>query len=109
MRQQKKPTLSHVFFAGLLFSLPPVLYAGCALFAAAFLFALVTLPVEWDASARAKQHLVTAGIVAPGQERDAGRVLNAAFLTYLAGAVSSLLTLLYYLHRAGLIGGRSRD
>jgi hypothetical protein len=32
MRQQKKPTLSHVFFAGLLFSLPPVLYAGCALF-----------------------------------------------------------------------------
>jgi len=36
-------------------------------------------------------------------------VLNAAFLTYLAGAISSLLTLLYFLFRAGLLGGRSRD
>ena len=51
-----------------------------------------------------------AGIVSPDQEPQAGRVLNAAFLTYLAGAVSSLLTLLYFLFRAGLIGGgRSRD
>ena len=97
----------YVFAAGFMFR--PLLYVGCALFAAAFLFALVTLPVEWDASARAKRHLVTAGVVSPGQERDAGRVLNAAFLTYLAGAVSSLLTLLYFLMRAGVIGGGRRD
>ena len=97
----------YVFAAGFMFR--PLLYVGCALFAAAFLFALVTLPVEWDASARAKRHLVTAGVVSPGQERDAGRVLNAAFLTYLAGAVSSLLTLLYFLFRAGVIGGGRRD
>ena len=98
----------YVVAAGFLFR--PLLYVGCALFAIAFLFALVTLPVEWDASSRAKQHLLTAGIVSPGQEGDAGRVLNAAFLTYLAAAVSSLMTLLYYLLRAGIIGGsRDRD
>ena len=97
----------YVFAAGFMFR--PLLYVGCALFAAALLFALVTLPVEWDASARAKRHLAAAGVVSPGQERDAGRVLNAAFLTYLAGAVSSLLTLLYFLFRAGVIGGGRRD
>lgn len=98
----------YVVAAGFMFR--PLLYVGCALFAVAFIFALVTLPVEWDASSRAKRHLVMAGIVSPGQERDAGRVLNAAFLTYLAAAVSSLMTLLYYLLRAGIIGGgRDRD
>ncbi len=98
----------YVFAAGFMFR--PLLYVGCALFAVAFLFALVTLPVEWDASARAKQHLLMAGIVSPGQEREAGRVLNAAFLTYLAAAISSLMSLLYFLYRAGLLGGnRDRD
>jgi len=99
----------YVFAAGMLFRSPAVVYAGCALFAVAFLFSLITLPVEWDASARAKSHIVGAGVVSPAQEADAGKVLNAAFLTYLAGAVSSLLTLLYFLMRAGLLGGRSRD
>lgn len=93
----------YVVAAGFMFR--PLLYVGCAMFAIAFLFSIVTLPVEWDASERAKQHLVAAGIVSPDQERDAGRVLNAAFLTYVAGAVGSLLTLLYYLARAGVIGG----
>jgi len=98
----------YVVAAGFMFR--PLLYVGCAMFAVAFLFSVVTLPVEWDASARAKQHLVSAGIVSPGQEGDAGRVLNAAFLTYVAGAVGSLLTLLYYLTKAGIIGGgRDRD
>lgn len=82
---------------------------GIALFGAAVLFSLVTLPVEWDASARAKAHIVSAGIVSPGQEAQAGRVLNAAFLTYVAGAVSALLTLLYYLIRSGLLGGGRRN
>jgi Zn-dependent membrane protease YugP len=82
---------------------------GIALFAAAVLFSLVTLPVEWDASARAKAHIVSAGIVSPGQETQAGRVLNAAFLTYVAGAVSALMTLAYYLIRSGLLGGSRRD
>lgn len=97
----------YVVAAGFMFR--PLLLVGCAMFAVAFIFSIITLPVEWDASARAKQHLVSSGIVSPSQEAEAGRVLNAAFLTYLAGAVGSLLTLLYYLMRAGVIGGRSRD
>lgn len=100
----------YVFLAGLVFRSQPLVYAGCVLFAAAFVFSVITLPVEWDASARAKQHMVMSGIVSPGQEKDAGRVLNAAFLTYVAAAVSSLMTLLYFLMRAGIIGGgRNRD
>ena len=80
-----------------------VLIAGCVLFAAAVLFAVVTLPVEWDASARAKTAMVEAGIVTEQEVIGSGRVLNAAFLTYLAAAIASILTLLYYLHRAGVL------
>ncbi|NNJ70403.1 MAG: zinc metallopeptidase [Kiritimatiellales bacterium] len=79
---------------------------GVALFAVGFLFALVTLPVEWDATARAKRQMVTDGIVQPSEAQDAGKVLDAAFLTYVAAAVSALLTLLYYMMRLGLLGGR---
>ncbi len=79
---------------------------GIALFAVVVLFSLITLPVEWDASARAKRLMVAAGIVAAPEQRQAGQVLNAAFLTYIAAAVSALMTLLYFLLRAGLLGGR---
>jgi Zn-dependent membrane protease YugP len=79
---------------------------GVWLFGIGFFFALVTLPVEWDASARAKRQMVTDGIVAPSEANDAGKVLDAAFLTYVAAAVSALLTLLYYMMRLGLLGGR---
>lgn len=80
-----------------------VVLAGCALFAAAVVFSVVTLPVEWDASARAKTAMLQAGIVTEQEADGAGKVLNAAFLTYLAAAISSLLTLLYYLHRSGIL------
>ncbi len=98
-----------IFVLGLLFQAPAIMYFAIALFAAVFLFTLVTLPVEYNASARAKEHIVTCGIVSPDQAADAGKVLNAAFLTYLASAASALMTLLYYLLRSGLLGGRSRD
>ena len=89
---------------------PFLIKAGIILFTAAVAFSVVTLPVEWDASARAKKALVTAGILQPSEREHAGSVLNAAFMTYVAGAVSSLATLLYYLIRAGVIGGgRRRD
>ena len=84
----------------------PVVLAGCALFGVAVLFSVITLPVEWDASARAKTAMLKAGIVSDDEADAAGRVLNAAFMTYLASAIASILTLLYYLYRAGLIGGR---
>lgn len=83
-----------------------LMVAGALLLSVSVLFTLVTLPVEWDASARAKRYMVKDGIVSPAQEADAGAVLNAAFLTYLAAAISSVMTLLYWLYRSGLIGGR---
>jgi uncharacterized protein len=96
----------YVFFAGMLFRLQPLMYAGIVMFAVAFLFSVVTLPVEWNASSRAKEYIVSSGIVSPAQADDSAKVLNAAFLTYVAAAVSSLLTLLYYILRSGLLGGR---
>ena len=86
-----------------------LLKIGIVCFATTVVFALVTLPVEWDASHRAKEHMVSSFVVGPDQAVAAGRVLNAAFLTYVAAAVSALLTLLYYLIRSGLLGGGRRD
>jgi Zn-dependent membrane protease YugP len=78
---------------------------GILLFALVVLFSLVTLPVEWNASSRAKKLMRSTGIVGAGEDVMAGQVLNAAFLTYVASAVSALMTLLYYLMRFGLLGG----
>ena len=83
--------------------------AGIVLFSGAVLFSIVTLPVEWNASARAKRLMVQAGIVTSVEQPHAAKVLNAAFLTYVAGAVTAVLTLLYFLFRAGLIGNRRDD
>jgi len=71
-------------------------WVGVALFAAMALFALVTLPVEFDASRRAKQQLVAGGIVIGNELRGVNAVLDAAALTYVAGAVQAISTLLYY-------------
>ena len=65
--------------------------------------------MEWNATARAKRLMVSAGIVSYEEQQHAGRVLNAAFLTYVAAAVTALLQLLYFLIRAGLLGGRRND
>ena len=80
-----------------------VVLAGVALFSAAVIFSVITLPVEWDASARAKTAMVEAGIVNQQEAGAAAKVLNAAFLTYLASAIASIMTLIYYLHRSGLL------
>ena len=98
-----------VLIAGFIFQAQSLILIGAVLFSAAVVFSIVTLPVEWDASARAKKLMVRCGIVSPNEQKQAGEVLNAAFLTYLAAAISSLLTLLYYLFRAGVFGGRSDD
>ncbi len=87
------------------FFIQPFLLLGVALFAISVVFSLVTLPVEWDASRRAKIAMDEAKMLTPEENRHASKVLNAAFLTYLAAAVTSLLTLLYYLFRLGLLGG----
>lgn len=95
-----------VMMFGLILGSMKMFIVGVALFSMVLLFQLVTLPVEFDASARAKKLAVASGIVT-GQEREGmDRVLNAAALTYVAAAISTLLTLLYFLMRAGLLGGR---
>lgn len=86
----------------------PLIKFGILLFSAAVAFSLVTLPVEWNASSRAKAQMVSNGIVTQAESGAAGQVLNAAFMTYVAAAASAILTLFYYLLRSGLLGG-SRD
>lgn len=80
---------------------------GVALFSTAVLFQLVTLPVEFNASGRAKDALVSNGVLR-SQEEITGvrRVLNAAALTYIAAAIAALAQLLYWALRLGLLGGR---
>lgn len=83
---------------------------GVALFAMSTFFTLVTVPVEFDASARAKQSLLHMGVVRRGEEADAvAATLTAAGMTYVAAAISSIAMLLYWAMKAGLLGGRSDD
>lgn len=82
-------------------------WLGVIVFSGGALFALATLPVEFDASARAKRLLAQSGIIQSDEEiRGVNSVLNAAALTYVAGLVTAILQLLYYV---SLISGRSRD
>jgi Zn-dependent membrane protease YugP len=78
-------------------------WVGLAIFGATALFSIVTLPVEFDASKRAKELLVSTGILAPQELQGASSVLNAAALTYVAAALQAIMTLLYY---ATLLMGR---
>ncbi len=71
-------------------------WIGLILFGAIAVFALVTLPVEFDASKRAKQILVSQGVVSQQELKGVNAVLDAAALTYVAGAIQALTTLLYY-------------
>lgn len=83
-----------IFLLGILFSWEPLVYVGIACFGLTLLFALVTLPVEFNASARAVAALQDGGYL-NGEELDGAKaVLHAAALTYVASAVSSLLQLL---------------
>ena len=95
-----------VMIGGLFLGMTNLVLIGAVLFSMVLLFQIVTLPVEFDASNRAKQLVVEYGIVSPSERQGVDRVLNAAALTYVAAAVSTLLTLLYFLMRAGLLGGR---
>ena len=77
-----------------------VILVGCALFGLVLLFQLVTLPVEFDATKRAKQIVVAVGIVHREERVGMDKGLNAAAMTYVAVVVTTLLTLAYYLMRA---------
>lgn len=94
-----------LFIAGLIFAWEPLTTLGIILFAASTVFALVTLPVEFNASNRAVAMLTEGGYVSGEEERGVRAVLNAAALTYVAAAVTSLLSLL----RLIMIANRRRD
>lgn len=94
-----------IFFIGLSLN-TTIAWVGLILFGLTALFALITLPVEFDATKRAKQLLVSQGILAPQEIQGVNRVLDAAALTYVAAAIQAIMTLAYY---AFILLGRRRD
>jgi Zn-dependent membrane protease YugP len=97
-----------MIFAGMLLNLANLAWLGVLVFSGGAVFALATLPVELNASRRAKQLLAETGIVVGEQEQSGvNSVLNAAALTYVAGLAAAVMQLLYF---ASMVGGmRSRD
>ena len=81
-------------------------WLGVLLFGCTTVFTLVTLPVEFDASKRALVCLKQGNYVTEKELDGARKVLNAAAMTYVAAFITSLLTLLYWAHKLGLLGGR---
>lgn len=90
--------------AGFMLGVAELAWVGVILLGASVLFSLVTLPVEFDASRRAKKLLVSNGMLFEDELRGVNKVLDAAALTYVAGFISSLGTLLYFVFR--LMGSR---
>jgi len=95
-----------LLLAGFFLQMPILIWFGIAAFGTIAFFQLVNLPVEFDASARAKQQLVMLGIVPAQQMGAVNSVLNAAAWTYVAATLQTVLTLLYYVFR---FTGSSRD
>ncbi|MEM7582640.1 MAG: zinc metallopeptidase [Acidobacteriota bacterium] len=99
----------YAMMIGLGFTWTGLVGLGALLFSAVVAFQLVTLPVEFDASARAKKLAYEYGLVSQHEREGVSKVLNAAAMTYVAAAASSILTLLYFLYRAGLLGGNRNN
>ena len=83
-----------------------IAWAGLLFFAATAIFAVITLPVELDASKRAKVFLSTSGVVYSSEIEGVNRVLDAAAMTYIAAAIQAISTVLYYFF---LLTGRRRN
>ncbi len=104
-----------IFMVGIMLSMlsngslgPALILGGIVLFSIGVLFQIVNLPVEFDASRRAKLALADCGVVSTAEMRPVGKVLSAAAMTYVAATLMAVLTLLYLLLRSGLLGGRSQ-
>jgi len=97
------PTLSYILiFAGLIFSSSGLLWLGVAFFGLVVLFAIFTLPVEFDASRRGLRLLRETGLMQTEQDAIGARaVLTAAALTYVGAAATAILQLLYFVMLAG--------
>jgi uncharacterized protein len=97
-------TWTLILLAGFVLNAVGLIQIAIVLFAAVVLFQLITLPVEFDASRRALAQINALGLVSTGEQHGARRVLRAAAMTYVAGALAALSTLAYYL--LAFFGGR---
>lgn len=99
---QFSPTVSYIaILAGFLLNITGLIWIGIVFFGLMVVFTILTLPVEFDASRRAMNLLGEAGLMQSKEDRQGARaVLRAAALTYVAAAITSVLTLLYYISLA---------
>ena len=95
-----------LMMVGFLLSSLALVTAGIVAFSLTVIFQLVNLPVEFDASRRARRVLLETGLVSAEESVEVKRVLDAAALTYVAATLTAVLTLLYFLFRSGLLGDR---
>lgn len=98
-------TAIFIIIAGMLFNMTNLILVGIIFMAFAVLFQLVTLPVEFNASSRAMDQLVSTGIIQNNEERPTKKVLDAAALTYVAAALVAVAELMRFV----LIFLSSRD
>jgi Zn-dependent membrane protease YugP len=84
-----------------------LIYAGIAAFSIAAMFQIVNLPVEFDASRRARIALRENGLVTQVEDETVAKVLNAAALTYVAATLTAILTVAYYVFRSGVLNQRN--
>lgn len=96
----------YLILIGFMLSLMDLAVIGVILFSAAVLFQLVTLPVEFNASSRARKMMVANGFITAQEDRHSAKVLNAAAMTYVAAALISVLQLLKFI---AIILGNRRD
>jgi Zn-dependent membrane protease YugP len=95
-----------LIFIGMLLRMTELAWLGVVVFSLGALFALATLPVEFNASARAKQLLLNAGVIyTPEEQKGVNQVLNAAALTYVAALITAVMQLLYF---ASMVFGMGR-
>ena len=98
-----------LIFIGMLLRFTELAWLGVAVFSAGAIFALATIPVELNASSRAKRLLVESGLIVGDDEmRGVNNVLNAAALTYVAALITAVLQLFYYVTLIFGMGGRRR-
>ena len=86
--------------AGLIFQSMTLVWVGILLFSTVVVFQLVNLPVEFDASRRAREQLKLTGLITPDEDQVVGKVLGAAAMTYVAATLTSILQLLFFVIRA---------
>jgi Zn-dependent membrane protease YugP len=99
-----------LIFIGLLLNFTSLAWVGVMVFSGGAAFALATIPVELDASARARRLLSESGLIAGEDEmQGVSHVLNAAALTYVAALVAAVLQLLYWVSLVLGMGGRRRS